>query len=123
MTTEHDIICIECPMGCRMKLRISDEGEVIEVVNSQCKGGKKYAIAEFKSPLRILTTTLLTQSASQALLPVRSDKGIPKILLKDCIMALGDVRVSPPIQLGDVGVSNFSNTGADLIATDELRAR
>ena len=121
MKAEHEVICIGCPMACRVKLGISEDGKLLWVSNNECKEGKKYAVNEFRSPVRILTTTLLTQTGSQRLLPVRSSKAIPKSALKDCVKALGDVRVSPPIQLGDVIVSNILNTGADLIATDELQ--
>lgn len=121
MAKETEMICIICPLACRVTVTIDDEGNISNVANTLCKEGEKYAIAECKFPGRILTTTVLTESSVRKLLPVRSNKLIPKDRLRECAHFLAQVRVKSPIKMGQVIVSDILNLGADLISTDELK--
>ena len=120
MPKEMEIICIICPLACPVKVTVDDRGKVLDVANYMCKEGKEYAVAECKFPGRILTATIVSEGSNRALLPVRSNKPIPKGLLMDSMRSLSQVTVKPPIKMGQVIVSNILGTGADLIATDEL---
>jgi CxxC motif-containing protein len=117
---EQEIICINCPLACRVNLKVDDKGEVVEVSGHQCKQGRAYAIQEFKSPMRILTTTVPTRGSVRPLLPVRSNKPLPKGALIEAMRLLATMEVSPPIKLGEVLSSNILNSKADLIACDDL---
>ena len=121
MAREDEIICIKCPLGCRVELTVDDEGNVLGVANAQCKEGHEYAISEYKSPVRILTTTVLTKGSAKKLLPVKTNQPIHKTQLIDCMRYVSKIRVEPPIQIGQVIVSNILNLGADLISTDEAK--
>ena len=120
MTRESEIICIMCPLGCRTKVSSDSNGNVVSVADSKCKLGEKYAIDEYKFPARILTATAITQSGKRKLLPVRSNKPIPKDKLLECMYQLPRVRVKPPVKIGQVVVPNIANTGVHLIATDDM---
>ena len=52
-------------------------GELI-IEGHSCKRGEVYAREEFVSPKRILTTTIRVESGFLPLIPVRSDKLLPK---------------------------------------------
>ena len=119
-TREQEIICIMCPMGCRGVVVVNEKDEVIDEKDYQCKKGREYVQAEFKAPLRVLTTTVVTEGAFQPLLPVRTNKPIPKDKRKDCMKVLANIRVKPPIRTGRIIVPNIQNTGADIIATADL---
>jgi CxxC motif-containing protein len=121
MAKEHEIICIRCPLGCRAELTVDDEGNVLDVINTQCKEGEEYAIAEYKSPVRVLTATVLTKDSVWKLLPVKTSQPIHKTRLMDCMQHISKIRVVPPIKIGQVIVSNILNLGADLISADELK--
>jgi len=121
MTKKIEIRCIKCPLGCLAEIAIHDENDVLDVANTQCKDGKGYVIAEFKSPVRVLTATVLTKSGSSKLLPVKTNRPIHKTRLLDCMDFISKVRVGPPIRMGQVIVSNILNLGADLVSTDELK--
>jgi CxxC motif-containing protein len=121
MAREHEIICIRCPLGCHTVLTVNDEGNILGVVNAQCKEGKEYAMSEYKSPVRVLTTTVLTKNSATKLLPVKTRQPIHKIRLMDCMNYISKIRVEPPIQIGQVIVSNILNSGGDLISTEDLR--
>ena len=120
MPKEQGIICVMCPLGCLMTVTIDDTGDVSGVANNLCKEGEKYAIAECKFPGRILTTTVLTESSQQKLLPAKSNQSIPKERLMDAVRSLSGIKVKPPIKMGQVIVPDIIGTGADLIAGDEL---
>jgi CxxC motif-containing protein len=120
MPKESEIICVVCPLACRVEVSIDDEGNVLKVTDNQCKEGKEYAISECKFPGRVLTTTVLTERSGCKLLPVRSNKLIPKNRLRECAHFLADVRVKPPVKIGQIIVTNIAGTGVDILSTDEL---
>ena len=122
MPKETEIICILCPLGCRITVTTDDVGNTLGVANNLCKEGEKYAVAECKFPGRILTTTVLTEGSSRKLLPVRTGEPIPKEQLTEVVRSLSQIRVKPPIKVGQVIVPNIMSTGVNLISTGELPA-
>ena len=120
MAKETKIICIMCPLACRVTVTIDDEGNVIGAADYLCKEGEKYAIAECKFPGRILTTTVLTEGSSHKLLPVRTGKPVPKKHLMKVMYSLSQIKVKPHIKMGQIIVSDIGKTGVDVISTDEL---
>lgn len=111
-----NMICIECPRGCNLSVDI--EGcTVSNVRGAKCPRGVLYAAAEIENPKRIFTATVLTEGLSLKLVPVRTDKPIPK---KDIFKAAEEVRkmiVRQPLKTGDVIAENFRVPGVRLIAT------
>ena len=71
-----DIICIMCPLGCKMKVVVKKR-EIISVSGNECKKGEKHARQEVLFPGRVLTTTVRTKDFKAPLLPVRSSDLIP----------------------------------------------
>jgi CxxC motif-containing protein len=120
MVKETELICIICPLACHIVVSTDDAGNILNVTNHQCKEGREYAVAEFRFPARVLTTTLLTAGASYPLLPVRSSKPIPKTRLMEVMHLLSKVTVKPPIKMAQVIVPNIAGTGVDMVSTDEL---
>jgi CxxC motif-containing protein len=117
---ESEVICVVCPLACRVTVSIDDKGNVVNVTDNQCKEGGKYAINEYKFPGRVLTTTVLTESSGCKLLSVRSNKLIPKDRLRECAHFLAKVRVKPPVKIGQIIVTNIVGTGVDMLSTNEL---
>ncbi len=72
-----EIICTVCPRGCHINV-VGNEGGVKALEGYGCKRGIDYATNEFLSPVRILTTTVKIEGVNNDLLPVRSNKPIPK---------------------------------------------
>ena len=114
-----EIICTLCPLGCRVTLKVSDKGEIESLTGHQCKEGKEYVTAEFKSPVRVFTATVLTGGGGR-LLPVRTDKPVPKSQLKELMQAIAKVRVEPPVRIGQEIIHNILGTGANLVASSSL---
>jgi CxxC motif-containing protein len=117
---ERKIICIVCPLACNVNVTLNNEGAVLNITGNQCKEGQKYAVSECQFPGRVLTTTVLIENHERRLLPVRSDRPIPKDKLMDCICFLAPARVKAPVKMGQVIASNIAGTGANMISSDEL---
>jgi len=114
---KKEIICTVCPRGCR--ITVEGEGEkILSVEGYGCKRGVTYASNEFINPVRILTTTVL---ADGELLPVRSKEPVPKDKLFDCMEVIRAAKVSLPVKMHDVIISNSCNTGVDIVATKAVK--
>lgn len=120
MSKVQEIVCINCPIGCRIDLSLDNSGEIVGITGFQCKEGKNYAPQEYKSPRRVLTTTLRTESSQRPVLPVRSNGTIPRPKLEECVEFLDNFKIRPPLKAGDVVVSDIMSTGIDIICTDDL---
>jgi CxxC motif-containing protein len=116
---KHEITCIGCPLGCVVTLEVNDAGEVESVNGNGCKEGENYSIAEFRNPMRIFTTVLLIEHGGH-LLPVKTDRPVPKGRLKDLARAAAKIKVKPPVRAGQEIVQNILGTGANLISTIDL---
>jgi len=116
---EREIICIMCPLGCRIRVQVEGK-EVVQVEAEGCKRGVKYVQQEVAFPGRILTTTIKTDSPEMPLLPVRSDKALPKEKLIDCMKAISKHSVTGSVKLGQTVIKNILGLGADIIACRTL---
>jgi CxxC motif-containing protein len=117
---EEKIICIGCPLGCRTTLRINKQHQVVEITGYKCKEGRQYVMEEYRNPVRIFTTTVLTEKNSRPLLPVRTNRPILKSRLKEATLTLVRVKAKPPVTVGQVILPNLLDSGVDVVATDDL---
>jgi CxxC motif-containing protein len=116
-----NLICIECPKSCALDVDI-ENCRVVKVTGRPCPKGEKYAVSEIEDPRRILTGTILTKGFVLKLLPVRTDKPIPKSHLLDAMKAIRNLRITQRVKTGDVIVKDFLGLGANLIATRDIEA-
>lgn len=119
---EQTITCINCPVGCRMTVSLSDTGEFLSVTGNTCPRGAKYAEQECTRPLRVVTA-VLPVPGSETPLSVKTSAPVPKELIPEIMRVLGKTSVSLPVAVGDVVVPNVLQTGADIVATRELSSR
>ena len=115
MTTKK-LTCIECPEGCTLTVDM-ENSKVIRFTGNKCPKGEEYAISEIENPNRILTAVVLAQGLGLKMIPVRTDKPIPKSRIFEAMEEIKKVRVSKPLNTGDIVVKNFSGLGVNLIAT------
>ncbi len=117
----RNIRCIECPKGCLLLVGIEDS-KVISISGNECPKGKKYAIKEIENPVRILTSTVLSQGLKIKMIPVRTDHPIPKTVLKKAMEEIKRIRINEPVQVGTIIAENFLNLGINLIATRDCES-
>lgn len=117
---EKSLICINCPLGCMLTVRMEGE-EVLSVSGNTCRRGEAYAQKEMTNPTRIVTSTVRVVEGSERMVSVKTKEDIPKGKVLECVRALKDVTVRAPVRTGDVIVENIAGTGVDIIATKEVR--
>ena len=117
---QPEIICVGCPLGCRVTLTVSPDFQIENIVGNQCREGIKYAAAEFQNPVRIFTATVLAEGSSRRLLPVKTDRPVPKTLLQELMRVVAHIRIKPPVEMGQEILHDILGTGANLIATGTL---
>ncbi len=116
MTETRELTCVICPAGCEITVML--EGGVITAIEGYtCKRGKDYAENEVTNPTRTLTSTVVhTGKNGNTMLPVRTDKPIPKDSLTTAMKLIRKVRVTGAIKVGDTVVDDFIEAGVRLIA-------
>ncbi|MHA2007877.1 MAG: DUF1667 domain-containing protein [Promethearchaeota archaeon] len=113
-----EIRCIVCPTGCLVHIENID-GELI-IEGHSCKRGEEYARDEFIAPKRILTTTIRVEKGFLPLIPVRSDKPLPKEKLKETLKEIAKIKLTAPIKMGDILIKNVLDLDVNIIASRDL---
>ena len=116
---EQILTCINCPVGCRMTVTLSDNGEFVSVTGNTCPRGAVYARQECTLPLRMITA-VIPVSGSRTPLSVKTNKPVPKSMISAVMAELGRVRVGLPVRAGQVVIRDVLDTGSDIIATRSL---
>lgn len=114
-TTE--LTCIVCPIGCTLRVEQNDTGEVVSVTGNTCPRGEAYGKDEVLHPVRTLTTTVRVPNGDR-LLPVKTDRPIPKEKLFNAMKKVNALSVTAPVQIGDVLLDDLF--GARLVAAANL---
>jgi len=112
--------CVICPLGCEIDVELQG-GNVVSMEENKCQKGKEFVLQELEEPMRILTTTVPIKGAKWAMLPVRTDKAIPKRLLFKVIEQLADIELQAPVKMYDVILKNTAGTDANIVATKNMK--
>ena len=86
-----NLTCIICPRGCNMKVEIED-GNVLNVEGNTCSRGYDYAVTEVTNPVRTITSTIRLKDGS--MIPVKTDKPIPKDLIFKCMEVINKASIN-----------------------------
>ena len=119
----QELICVNCPKGCRVKVEFDDNHEIVNLSGNSCPRGKAYAIQECTRPMRILTTTVKINNAPYRVIPVITSGDIPLDLMSQAMEEIRKIEVEAPIKANDVVVENFLDTGVDLLASRSMIAK
>lgn len=117
-----EMICICCPMGCRLTVDDSDLNNV-KVSGNTCPRGEKYGKEEVVCPKRMVTSVVRVEGGDVAMLSVKTRESIEKSKIFEALKALKGVTVKAPVKIGDVVVKDVLGTGVDFIATKNVAAR
>jgi len=113
---ERNLTCIVCPIGCSLKVEL-EEGKVVSVSGNTCPRGEKYAHSECTNPQRTITTTI--KCADESVVPVKTDKPIPKEKMFECMEIINKTVATLPISVGDVIIKDVY--GANIVATQNKK--
>ena len=112
-----ELICITCPRGCHLQV---DEENDYAVTGNACPRGEVYGRNELKNPVRVVTSTVRTNKASEPRCPVKTNGAIPKGLMFDAMRLLDDIVLEVPIKTGDVIIPNLLDTGIDFVSCKDI---
>ena len=116
---DRELTCIECPTGCALVVTVED-GRAVHVQGNGCRRGRDYAIAEVEHPERLITTTVPASGLSVRMVPVRTSRPIPRDARVDAMREIRKLRISSPVKVGDVILSDLLGLGVDVVATRDV---
>jgi CxxC motif-containing protein len=117
---KKEIICISCPIGCRLIVILEDDAHVT-VSGNKCPRGEVYGKEEILCPRRIVTAVVKTDSTSHPYVPVKTDKPLPREQIIPLLKELYGREAAIPIKRGDQLVIDFKGTGINVIITRTIK--
>ncbi len=118
MMKKRELTCIICPRGCSLSVTLQDNGEVLTVEGNACPRGVVYATAECTNPVRTVTTTIRCDNGE--VLPVKTDRPVPKSRVFDVMVAIAKTVVPADSGIGDVIISRVADTDANVVITGKM---
>ena len=96
-----ELVCIACPIACRLMVAQSGDG-IVTVTGNRCPRGELYGREEVLAPKRIVTAVVPTSSADFPCAPVRTEAAVPRAEVKNLLLGLYRMRVDLPVRRGQV---------------------
>ncbi len=115
------VLCIGCPTGCSGKVFL-ENGVVTGMEGYTCDIGEAYVAEEVIAPKRTVTTTVRVSGGALALLPVVSDRPVPKESIFDTLKLLRTLTVTAPVDADDVVAEDVLGLGVNFIAARDCPA-
>jgi len=116
---KRHFVCVICPLGCEIDV-VHDGDRIISMEGNKCKKSDEFVKQELIEPMRVLTTTVRIQGARWPIIPVRTDKPVPKRLFPLIMSLLRRIKLQAPVGMLDLVVKDVAGTGANVIATRTL---
>jgi len=110
-----EMICVSCPVGCDM--RVTKDGDEIQVSGNQCPAGFEYAQEELTNPTRNIATSVSVLGGDNTMLSVKTVRPVPKGEIMNVVKAIHQVVMNAPVEIGDVVLANAVGCGVDVVAT------
>jgi CxxC motif-containing protein len=109
-------VCVVCPIGCEIDV-VHDGSKIISMEGNKCDNSEEFVSQELIEPMRILTTTVRIGGSRWLVIPVRTDKPVPKRLFPRIMRQLRRIKLQAPVNMLDVVVGDIVGTGANVVAT------
>jgi CxxC motif-containing protein len=113
---KRHFVCVVCPIGCEIDV-VHDGSKIISMEGNKCEKSEEFVNQELVEPMRIVTTTVRIQGSRWPVIPVRTDKAVPKRLFPRIMRQLRRIKLQAPVDMLDVVVRHVLGTGANIIAT------
>ena len=118
-----EIVCVQCPMGCKLKITMDEENKISDISGYTCERGKQYAVQEITDPKRIIPSSIKVVNGELPLVSVKTDRPVSKKLISEIMLIIKKSAVTAPVKVGQVLVKNILGTGADIVATRQVNAK
>lgn len=120
---KRTMVCVVCPNSCEIEVEIAENGGVVSVTGATCRRGEAYARQEIEHPARTIASSVLVDGGELPLCSVRLTRPVPLERIPDVMGAIRGLRLTAPVAMGDVVISDVLGTGSDVIATRTVKAR
>lgn len=117
----REMICINCPMGCRLTVDDNDL-KSIKVTGNTCPRGVTYAVNEVTAPKRMVTGSVAVVGGAIPMVSVKTREAIPKELIFDSLNQLKTIKLTAPVRIGDVVIASVCGCGVDFVVTKNVDA-
>lgn len=107
-------------MGC--SLEVTKTEDALKVKGNACPRGEQYAVKELTNPTRTLTCTVAVTGGALPLVPAKSIPEIPRDKQLACMEIIRRISVAAPVHAGDILCADILNTGANVVACNEVAA-
>lgn len=128
----RELICITCPLGCRLVVDTDEHGEM-KVTGNRCVRGEQYAREEMFNPKRVVTFTCAALLPDGSVpgpgsdlprrVPVRTTVAFPKEKIPELLDALRGITVRLPVVRGTVVLQQALGTDADVIVARSIASK
>lgn len=116
---EKKFICIRCPRGCEI-ITTLDGYSISKIEGNVCKMGIDYVENEVRDPRRIVTTTVKVKKGRFPLVPVWTEKAIPKEKISDLMKELRKIEIEAPIEIDRIILKDIFNTGVNVVTSGKV---
>jgi len=107
--------CIICPTGCCLITELKNG--TVGVSGHKCLRGLEYAKQETLDPRRYLTASVAAYNLDLAMVPVKSEKPLPKSALLPAMEQIKKFRLNKSVKIGTVLIPDLAGTGIALVVT------
>lgn len=122
MEAVRSLICIICPVGCKLNITVTENGS-LAIAGNCCEHGKMYAEEETLKPVRMLTTTIWIKNGETERVPVRTNKALPKKEIPEYMQRIKKLQIEAPVKVGEVLARDLFDSDVCLIATKNVARR
>ena len=129
---ERHLTCIQCPMGCQLTITIDGDideatglvkpGATVTVTGNTCPRGEEYGKKEVTAPTRVVTTTIDVEGGDIPRVSVKTASDVPKEKVFDVVREIKKIKITAPIKIGAVVITDVAGTGVDVVATKNVKA-
>ena len=117
------IICIICPNSCRLEVVMNND-DSITVTGHTCPRGEEYGKNEFIAPVRTIITTMRINNGVLPVIPVKSNKPIPKEKIFEAMNIINKTPIDAPIKMGQIIIPNILGLdGINIIASRDMEKK
>lgn len=120
---EREMVCISCPIGCRLTVHWENSGQGVQVSGNRCAKGESYALEEVQAPRRVLTATVAARTGrGRERVAVKTSRPLPREHIPGVLAEIYGWELQAPVRLGQVLLPDIAGSGVDLVAAGNLEA-
>lgn len=116
---KKEFTCVVCPNGCPIEVEYTEEDphKIIDCKGNKCPRGETWVKQEMEDPMRTFSTSVLVVDGESLEASVRITEPISLKKVFDVMNAIRKIKVSAPLHIGQVLLSNPAGTKTQVIVT------